>query len=175
MPKFQVGKLRGIMPCISTVWLSMLWICLALQETEAPCRPVWSRQMDPCILWEHLLSNSSLCDKCVVAEMFHKYRLKYKVQKPQQSIMAKAQLFTHPRVKGNKLCVSYCQTIFHAQLIGVQTPHQKSDRMAPSNFCWFCFQFTLVSIVPCSTSSLYTGIGSGHAVHCTWSCLAKPL
>lgn len=175
VPKFQVGKLRGIMLCISTVWLSMLQICLALQETEAPCRPVWGRQMNYCILWEHFLSNCSLYEKCVVAETFHKYRPKCKVQKPQRSVVPKAQFFTHPRVRGNKLCVNYCQMIFHAQLIGDQTPHQKSYRMASSNFCWFYFQFTLVSIVPCSASSLYTGVGSGHAVHCTCSCLAKPL
>lgn len=133
----------------------MLRVCLALQQAGASCGPVWGRQIDSCILGERFLSNCSLYEKCVEANVFHKYRPKCKVQKPQHSIMPKTQFFTHPRVKGNKLCVSYWQTIFRAQLRGIQTPHQKSYRIASSN-CWFYFQFMLVSTVPCSTSSLYT-------------------
>lgn len=71
--------------------------------------------------------------------------------------------------------VIYCLMLFHVQLIGTCTWHQKSHKMELSNFCWFYFPSMSVSVAHCSFSFLCTFICRGHSVQCPGSYLAKSL
>lgn len=157
MPNLQTGNLRAAVP--GMMWLSIVQVRLALQETGAPCGPLWGREMASHRLWGHPFPKSFLYQKCMVAEIFHQCRPKTKVQKPQHCIIPQAQ-FPPWREEENKLWDNSFQTLFHVQLVGAQTWHQY--RVELGNFCWFYFQSTLVRIVHCCPSSLHFHLQGSH-------------